>query len=102
MEPGFVVQVGDPQSRQVSDPLTLQRLGTGYPGYRIADEFGAGLSHDRTGIVSMANINADGSYPDTGGSQFFITFVLYYEHYELTSLLLSLQTSFSELCSLHY
>ncbi len=71
--PNFVAQIGDPASRGVTDPVVLDTLGTGYPDYRIEDEFGAGLSHDGPGYLSMANINLDGSYPNSGGSQFFIT-----------------------------
>lgn len=63
--PGFVIQGGDPLSK---DPTTASRAGTGGPGYVIEDEFGQGLSHDSAGILSMANAG-----PDTGGSQFFIT-----------------------------
>ncbi len=55
--PGFMAQTGDPTG-----------LGIGDPGYAIDDEFDVNLSHDGSGVVSMAN-----SGPNTGGSQFFIT-----------------------------
>ncbi len=71
--PNFVAQIGDDQSRDVRSREALEKLGTGYPGYRIEDEFDPSLSHDSAGVLSMANINVDGSYPNSGGSQFFIT-----------------------------
>ncbi len=62
----FMAQVGDPLSKDDSKKSTW---GTGGPGYTIADEFGKGLKHDSEGVVSMANAG-----PNTGGSQFFITY----------------------------
>jgi peptidyl-prolyl cis-trans isomerase A (cyclophilin A) len=63
--PGFMVQVGDPQSRH---PEMKSRWGTGGPGYRFADEIHPELKHTAAGKLSMAN-----SGPGTNGSQFFIT-----------------------------
>jgi len=60
--PGFMVQGGDPRSRD-DDP---RNDGTGGPGYTIAAEFND-TPHER-GVVSMARR----SHPDSAGSQFFI------------------------------
>ncbi len=56
VEPGFVVQAGDPTG-----------TGRGGPGYRFEDEI-TSRTHV-TGSLSMANAG-----PNTNGSQFFITF----------------------------
>ena len=62
--PGFMIQAGDPNTK---DPDVDRSLwGTGGPGYEIREEFNT-LQHDR-GIVSMARSN----HPDSAGSQFFI------------------------------
>jgi len=65
--PNFMIQVGDPQTKQ---PGMEARWGTGSPGYRFADEIDPSLKHDKPGMFSMAN-----SGPNTNGSQIFITHV---------------------------
>jgi len=61
VEPGFVIQGGDPYSK-TDDPM----VGRGGPGYTLAAEFNERLHLD--GTVSMAR----GQSPDSAGSQFFI------------------------------
>ena len=62
--PGFMIQGGDPNTRDAAGPRGLH--GTGGPGYQIKAEFND-VSHKR-GIVSMAR----SSDPNSAGSQFFI------------------------------
>ena len=57
--PGFMAQGGDPTG-----------TGRGGPGYRYDGEFDGTTSHNKPGLLSMANAG-----PGTDGSQFFITFV---------------------------
>lgn len=56
--PDFMAQGGDPKGN-----------GTGNPGYQYQGEFSDSVSHDKRGVLSMANAG-----PGTDGSQFFITF----------------------------
>lgn len=63
--PGFMVQLGDPLTK---DPSKEAFWGTGDPGYKIKAEFSS-RPHDK-GVLSMAR-SAD---PDSAGSQFFICF----------------------------
>jgi cyclophilin family peptidyl-prolyl cis-trans isomerase len=62
---GFMIQGGDPLSKDTGKKIMW---GTGGPGYTINDEFVKELRHDKKGLLSMANAG-----PNTGGSQFFIT-----------------------------
>jgi peptidyl-prolyl cis-trans isomerase B (cyclophilin B) len=65
VEPGFVVQGGDPLSKKL--PLGDPKIGTGGPGYTIKAEFNK-RKHDR-GVLAMAR----GQEPNSAGSQFYIT-----------------------------
>lgn len=57
VEPGFVIQGGDPAGN-----------GSGGPGYQFANETDPSLKHDREGVLAMANAG-----PNTNGCQFYIT-----------------------------
>src|ERR671914_1953750 len=61
--PGFVIQGGDPYTR---DTTNRKRWGTGGPGWNIKAEFNKNR-HTR-GVLSMARAQD----PDSAGSQFFI------------------------------
>ena len=62
--PGFMIQGGDPNTKDPKGPRS--RHGTGGPGYTIKAEFND-TPHKR-GVLSMAR----SSDPDSAGSQFFI------------------------------
>ena len=62
--PGFMIQGGDPTTKDLKAPR--QRHGTGGPGYNVKAEFND-TSHKR-GVVSMARAQD----PDSAGCQFFI------------------------------
>jgi peptidyl-prolyl cis-trans isomerase B (cyclophilin B) len=61
--PGFMIQGGDPNTK---NPAKKAEYGSGGPGYTIKAEFND-QPHKR-GILSMARTND----PDSAGSQFFI------------------------------
>jgi cyclophilin family peptidyl-prolyl cis-trans isomerase len=61
--PGFVIQGGDPNTK---DNTNRSKWGTGGPGWNIKPEFNKN-KHSR-GALSMARSQA----PDSAGSQFFI------------------------------
>jgi peptidyl-prolyl cis-trans isomerase B (cyclophilin B) len=64
VEPGFVVQLGDPQSKTL--PMDHPAMGTGGPGHTIKAEFN-NRKFER-GILGMARKDD----PDSAGSQFYI------------------------------
>lgn len=61
--PGFMIQGGDPNTK---DPKKPETYGMGGPGHRVNAEFND-IPH-RRGILSMARTND----PNSAGSQFFI------------------------------
>ena len=61
--PGFMIQGGDPNTK---DPSNRQSYGNGGPGYTLPAEFNR-IPHER-GIVSAARATD----PNSAGSQFFI------------------------------
>src|SRR6185503_14404601 len=63
--PDFVVQGGDPLSRDL--PAGDPRIGTGGPGYKINCETQGNPHKHELGALSMAHAGKN-----TGGSQFFI------------------------------
>ncbi len=63
--PDFVVQGGDPLSRDL--PPGDRRVGTGGPGYTIKCETKGNRRTHEIGALSMAHAGKD-----TGGSQFFM------------------------------
>ena len=63
--PDFVVQGGDPLSREL--PAGDRRIGTGGPGWKIKCETKGNPHKHQVGALSMAHAGKD-----TGGSQFFM------------------------------
>ena len=63
--PDFVVQGGDPLSREL--PIGHPRVGTGGPGWTIKCETVGNPRKHEVGSLSMAHAGRD-----TGGSQFFM------------------------------
>ncbi|HEY9515787.1 MAG TPA: peptidylprolyl isomerase [Gemmatimonadaceae bacterium] len=63
--PDFVVQGGDPFSRDL--PPGDRKIGTGGPGYTIKCETANNPRKHEVGALSMAHAGKD-----TGGSQFFV------------------------------
>jgi peptidyl-prolyl cis-trans isomerase B (cyclophilin B) len=63
--PDFVVQGGDPLSRDL--PAGDRRIGTGGPGWTIECETAGNPHKHKVGALSMAHAGKN-----TGGSQFFV------------------------------
>lgn len=63
---GFMIQAGDPDSRNASEG---QPLGNGGPGYRVPAEFRSGLFHKKGAIAAARDNNPEKA---SSGSQFYI------------------------------
>ena len=63
---GFMIQGGDPNTKDASHQSDQSKWGQGDAGYDLVAEFND-IKHDR-GIISMAR----SMHPDSAGSQFFI------------------------------
>jgi peptidyl-prolyl cis-trans isomerase B (cyclophilin B) len=72
-EPGFVIQGGDPQTKDLTSEQVKSggngAIGTGGPGYVIAGEFANNPNKHVDGTLAMARSQS----PDSGGSQFYFT-----------------------------
>lgn len=77
-EPGFVIQGGDPQTKEMAADQVksevesgMTALGTGGPGYQIKGEFDPAVNPNKhvEGALGMARSQS----PDSGGSQFYFT-----------------------------
>ncbi len=66
VEPRFVIQAGDPLTKEL--PLDDRRIGTGGPGYTLKLEVQGNPHRHETGALSMAR----SAHPDSAGSQFFV------------------------------
>jgi cyclophilin family peptidyl-prolyl cis-trans isomerase len=64
VEPNFVVQFGDPQTKTL--PIEDPKIGTGGPGHTVKGEFNKRLFE--RGVLGMARA----SDPDSAGSQVYI------------------------------
>jgi len=86
LEPGFVIQGGDPQTKDIASDKVVElvnaqksgafvqgqpMLGTGGPGYTIKGEFDPKVNPNKhvDGSLAMARSQS----PDSGGSQFYFT-----------------------------
>jgi peptidyl-prolyl cis-trans isomerase B (cyclophilin B) len=75
-EPNFVIQGGDPQSKDLTSEQVKEQvatgqsmLGTGGPGYMIKGEFSGNPNKHVDGTLAMARSQS----PDSAGSQFYFT-----------------------------
>lgn len=66
---GFMIQVGDPLTK---DPANAPRFGTGGPGYTIPAEFVAAHNHKKGALAAARRGDAANPKKESSGSQFYI------------------------------
>lgn len=66
---GFMIQVGDPLTK---DPANAPRFGTGGPGYTIPAEFVATHNHKKGALAAARRGDAANPKKESSGSQFYI------------------------------
>ena len=67
--PGFMIQVGDPLTK---DAANKQRFGTGGPGYQIPAEFVAEYNHKKGALAAARQGDEVNPEKRSSGSQFYI------------------------------
>ncbi len=66
---GFMIQTGDPLTK---DPSKAQMYGTGGPGYTIPAEFNRNLTHKKGALAAARRGDAANPKKESSGSQFYI------------------------------
>ncbi len=67
--PGFMIQAGDPLSK---DPNAVAKYGTGGPGYNVPAEFRPELKHKKGALAAARKGDAANPNRESSGSQFYI------------------------------
>jgi len=66
---GFMIQAGDPLSK---DPANKGRFGTGGPGYNVPAEFVPEYTHKKGALAAARRGDAANPLKESSGSQFYI------------------------------
>lgn len=66
---GFMIQTGDPLTK---DPSQAAKYGTGGPGYTIPAEIVPGLTHKKGALAAARRGDAANPMKESSGSQFYI------------------------------
>ena len=67
--PGFMIQAGDPLSK---DPAQVKKYGTGGPGYNVPAEILPELKHKKGALAAARKGDAANPNRESSGSQFYI------------------------------